>query len=343
VEKSVQSSEEMRLGYICLFSRLLISAFVYFPLGKMLKKVYGMDAKDIAFFGGIIGAAFLLLTYPIKEKLYGKTPKNYSGFLPTFFASLIGGALCTLFYNEANALLPQGQVSVTYYTYPVFLFLFGTILIDRDVKKLISPKMLAGITLCLGGIFFTNYDEILHPAKIANPEGYKFVVFAIICMVLFNLITKRYKISTYPYLLTTQLLSVVIAVVDYIGKAKGVAGGFGGLVASKLAKFDFWLVVTFLVIGIVINCLREFLKFKTIDFLPISVLTTWNYFSPLTNVIANFVFAGSIFGVAFSAAKPGRWSFLTPWDLLGCALVIGGNVVASYKKKKPQAQVPVAA
>ena len=310
MEKNIKNLE--MLGYIFLFSRIIVSAFYNVGVSA-LKTNANIGSNDVAFYSSIFGVLFLFVLYPFREKIFGNKKTGMKP-IPFILASLFGGAFYIICYNTAQGLLPIGKVSTTYYIYPVFFYILGSVIIDKDIKKAFDPKILLGIVMCLLGLFFTCYGEIVNPSKATNPEGYLWVAGAVISIIIFSLIVKKYPIDTYWFLLTGQVLSFSIAIITYISKGNGTIGvpHVSGLVLLILAIF-----------GILANDLREFFRIKSIEYLPISKISTWNYFSPLSTTLTGFLFLGQ---------AP------TKYDYLGYFLIISGNIVANYKPKTPTLQ-----
>jgi len=305
-------SNVMMLGYTYLFSRIIISAMYNISV-KHFKNT-GISAIDIAFYSSIFGIIFLLIVFPFKEKMFGKQDIKSAGFWPLMFASLFGVALYVLFYNMATAKLQVGRVAVTYYIYPVFFYVIGSILVDKDTKKAFNPKILTGIFICVLGVFFTNYNEIV-VQRVSDYSGYIYVLLSVFCMVTFSVIAKKYKIPTYWFLLIGQFISLGIAFFNYVGSSHG-----GHL---KIPVPSFTQISILILFGILANVMREFMRIKSIEYLPISQISTWNYFSPLITGLSGILFLHETF---------------TVYDAIGYSLVIGGNVIANFKLKSAKTQ-----
>jgi len=298
-------------GYIFLFSRIFVSV-LYNASVKMLKISSNINATDIAFYSSIFGIIFLLLIFPFREKIFGKTSIRSAGFWPLIFASLFGGALYLIFYNEAVARLQVGRVSVTYYVYPLFLYIIGSIVIDKNIKKAFNPRILLGIIICLLGVFFTCYTEIFSQAA-SSASGYVYVALSASCMIIFSLIAKKYKISTYWFLLIGQFISVSIAISKYASAAVSTGNKI------NITPINSGIVLCVLILfGILANDLREFFRIKSVEYLPISKISTWNYFSPVMAGLSGVIFFHD---------------HMTKFDYLGYILVIGGNIIANYKSR----------
>ncbi|MDR1391998.1 MAG: DMT family transporter [Clostridiales bacterium] len=310
-KQSVKENNLMQLGYIFLFSRIFVN-FIYNPMARLLQQnnilSKAITKDDIAFYASIFGILFLFLIFPFKEKFFGKTNIKNIKIWPLIFASIFGGALYLYFYNGALGKLGVGKASVTYYVYPVFLYIVGSILIDKDIKKAFNPKILIGIATCLFGVFCTYYEQIMKPTT-TDVLGYVFIISSAICMIIFSLIVKKYKVPTYWFLLVGQTISIFIPFIKGITNHE----------IFKPTSINVYVTIIMLLFGIFANCLREFFRIKSVEYLPISKISTWNYFSPIMAGLSGVVFLGEK---------------MTIYDYLGYVFVIGGNVIANYKKKK---------
>lgn len=301
----------MTLGYIYLFARIAISVYNNVIVNSIFKPNH-FSEYHIAFYGSIVGLIFLLIIFPFKTKLFGEAKIKDVGFLPLLLASFFGVAMYTIFYNAAGQRIGSGRTAILYYIYPIFLYIIGSIVIDKNVKKAFNPKVLTGIFVCLAGVVFTSIQKLSSGNN--DVTGYIYVLLSAACMIIFSIIAKKNKIPTYWFLFIGQILGIIIAVGKFWFDMLKTGSSSFALPTPNLT-----VLLALITVGIFCNVTREFFRIKSVEYLPISQITTWNYFSPLATSVGSVIFTSEVF----------TWQ-----GLVGYALIIGGNVIANWKLNK---------
>jgi drug/metabolite transporter (DMT)-like permease len=151
------ASEKAELGMAAIVVSALMQAFA---LVSLKKRGRGMDVISLNFIGMIIGAVVLLgmsLAFEDhREMLFDRT-----AILSLLYLSIFGSVIAFVTYFWLVKHVEVVLLSLTAFVTPIIAVLLGKLVLDEHL----SPQVLSGSILVLGGILIANATDVLEALK----------------------------------------------------------------------------------------------------------------------------------------------------------------------------------
>ena len=282
-----------------------LAALLLFGSNGVVASRIALPSTEIVFLRTLIGSALLFAIFFASRGKFTFT-KHKKQFL---FLSVSGVAMWAswMFLYEAYQRLGVSLATLAYYCGPIIVMALAPLLFREKFTR----RRLLCFAAILCGIFLINSQSLQEGKSVWGLfcGGLSAVMFA--CMVIFNKFAK--DITG----LENSLLQLFISFLT-VAAFTGCKYGF----AVRLAASD-WLPVIFL--GLVNTGIGCYLYFSSIGRLPVQTVAICGYLDPLSAVLFSVLILRET---------------MSPWQMAGAALVLGGAVLAEDfgKNARPLAE-----
>ena len=219
---------------------------------------------------------------------------------------LTGGSLYFLTENAAMLYTTATNTSLIVCSCPLFAMLLVAA-VYRKSEHITRRQAIGSLTACLGmAVVVLNGRFVLH----LSPVGDALAFAACLCWAVYSLLMKR-ALERYPALLITRKLFFygLLTIVPYYIAFPSEAAIFCQGSNETSVLFDASVILNLLFLGVVASMVCFLVWNWVIRQLGAVTATNWVYCNPLTTIL----FASTMLGEQ-----------ITPWFLLGTALIIGG-------------------
>lgn len=276
-----------------------ILALLFFGSNGLIASFIDLNSYEIVFLRSLLGSILLILLFLLSGNRFSVS--QHKGDLIFITLSGVAMAVNWLFLFEAYGRIGVSLGMLINYTGPVIVMALSPLLFNERI----TFNKILGLAAALTGVFL-----ISGKASAANLDIWGFMcavfsAFAYAFMVIFNKLSKKLKGLENA---TLQLFVTFLTVALFIGFKQGFA--------MDIARGD-WLPI--MVLGFVNTGLCCYLYFSSIGHLPAQTVAVCGYLEPLSAVVLAFVFLHEV---------------LSPLQLLGAALIIGGALLGENIIKK---------
>ncbi len=291
-----------RLGYVYLLLMFFTSGITIVMTKTLL--LGRMNPFHILTFTSFIGILVLIIFNYKKGARRLMESKMGLGWL--IVAAITGFSFYEITFNMALQYMSVTQTIIIYYTNPIFLYFAGVLFLGKGRQKAVNKKVVLGILLSFAGIYFvvTGGRFTVFPMNI----GIVYILLAIISITIFVILGKKKEIPELQFLLMGQAISLVSGLF--------ILTAVGWWIIPNLHELGYIILI-----AVVYNILNMVFYIKTIQFLSVERLSTLTYISPIVTSGLAMLLLG----------EP-----LLVTTVIGLAMVILGNIVASYRNPSGQ-------
>lgn len=253
-------------------------------------------------------AYVLLVGYELfmKRQTFRLFCHNVSDETTMVVLGLTGGSLYFLTENTAMLFTTATNTSLIVCSCPLFAMLLVAV-VYRKSEHITRRQAIGSLTACLGmAAVVLNGRFVLH----LSPVGDALAFAACLCWAVYSLLMKR-ALERYPALMITRKVFFygLLTIVPYYVAFPVDADIFCPGSVEKAVLFDEIVILNLLFLGVIASMVCFLVWNWVIKRLGAVTATNWVYCNPLTTIL----FASTLLGEQ-----------ITPWFLLGTALIIGG-------------------
>lgn len=279
-------------------------SLILFGINGIVASRISLSSYEIVFFRLIVGSLFLLLVFLISgSKFSFLQHKRQLAFV------LISGtamAASWLFLYEAFQQVGVGIATLAYSCGPVIVMLLSPLLFHEKL----SIWKITGFLVVLLGVFLVNVPA-LQGGK--SSWGLFCAAMSAVTYALMVIFNKKAENITGTENACLQLIISLLIVAAFISLKQGFA--------IRVGVGDwFWIFI----LGVLNTGIGCYLYFSTISYLPVQTVAICSYLEPFSAVIFSVLILKEI---------------LSPIQILGAALILGGAVFAERQKSKITAKV----